>query len=181
MVLRFYGSTVLRFYGSTVLWFYGSTVLWFYGSTVLWFYGRRVARGGWGLWVRPTFYRHKSRHIGRHCIGKIQREKNAFRMSIFSQSGAFKCKEMECLPGLHPGTHQRLAPCFALFNKKSTPHLKILATPLYGSMVLRLFGSILFYIQASVNRTVQAVQLVFILICAKGQRRRSGSCLQLIN
>ena len=47
----------------------------------------------------------------------------------------------------------------------------------YGSMVLRLFGSILFYIQANVNRTVQ---LVFILICAKGRRRRSGSCLQLI-
>ena len=34
--------------------------------------------------------------------------KKVFRMSIFSQSGAFKCKEMECLLGLHPGTHQEL-------------------------------------------------------------------------
>ena len=29
-------------------------------------------------------------------------------MSIFSQSEAFKYKEMECLPGLYPGTHQGL-------------------------------------------------------------------------
>ena len=36
------------------------------------------------------------------------REKKKFRMSIFSQSGAFKCKEMERLQGIHSGTYQGL-------------------------------------------------------------------------
>ena len=35
------------------------------------------------------------------------REKKCIQ-DIFSQSRAFKCKEMECLPELHPGTHQGL-------------------------------------------------------------------------
>ena len=53
-------------------------------------------------------------------------------MSIFSQFGAFKSKEMECLPGLPPGTHlrkQRSLPALP-FSIKNRPSLKILATPL---------------------------------------------------
>ena len=58
-------------------------------------------------------------------------------MSIFSQFGAFKSKEMECLPGLPPGTHlrkQRSLPALPFSIKNRRPlrplPLKILATPL---------------------------------------------------